>query len=73
MARKEVTELVEFEENDGSFLPITKCVCGHKFRAWDFYIATLEFEVTECPVCGAKLLFDNKIRVFQQMDINDEE
>ena len=61
----DVTERVDFSENDGESLPLTKCVCGEKFSPWDQVLGVYRDHPWECPKCGAKLYFTFTIRVFQ--------
>ena len=68
MKKIDVTNLVEYEGPDDECLPITKCVCGQKFRAWDFIISIYKEDPYECPKCGAKLYFANSIHVYQTVE-----
>lgn len=61
----EVTDQVEFSNNDDENLPLTKCVCGQKFPAWTKSISIYQDNPWQCPHCGAKLFFAVSIRVFQ--------
>ena len=62
----DVTDRVEFQANDAEALPLTKCICGAKFPAWQEILTIYpENSPWECPQCGAKLFFDFAIRVFQ--------
>jgi DNA-directed RNA polymerase subunit RPC12/RpoP len=71
MKIKDVTDQVDFENNDDEFLPLTKCVCGHRFHAWDFMLSIYDNDPHECPHCGAKLFFSNAIRVYEIIRNND--
>jgi DNA-directed RNA polymerase subunit RPC12/RpoP len=62
---KDVTFLVDFESNDDECLPITKCVCGETFPAWDFIISIYPENAYECPKCNRKLFFSNSIRIYE--------
>jgi len=70
----DVTEFVDFGNNDEETLPITMCVCGARFKPWDFYISIYKDEemIDKCPVCGAKLFFGTAIRVYQLSDLEEE-
>jgi len=61
----DVTDQVEFEGNDDECLPITKCVCGARFGAWEFVINIYEDMAHNCPVCGKKLYFRASVRVYE--------
>lgn len=61
----DVTKLVNFGNSDDESLPITKCVCGKEFNEWEFDISIYDDSPCECPECGAKLYFRNKIIVYQ--------
>lgn len=65
MTTKDVTKFVEFDNNDDESLPVTKCVCGKRFRLWEWSISIYDDDPTECPHCGAKLYFRNNICVYQ--------
>ena len=65
---KDVTNLVDFHNNDDECLPITKCVCGAKFTPWDFFISIYDDDPYRCPLCGKKLFFRLDIRVFEVID-----
>ena len=62
---KDVTGLVDYENNDDESLPITKCVCGRQFTPWDFIISIYRDHPDRCIECGAKLYFQLGIRVYQ--------
>ena len=61
----DVTDKVEFEWNDEECLPITKCVCGAKFDAWDYIISIYEEHTYKCPKCKVGLYFRPMIRVYK--------
>lgn len=63
---KDVTDLVDFQLNDDEWLPLTKCVCGARFRVWDFIINSDDERPRECPKCGSGLYFTVAIRVFEK-------
>ncbi len=65
MIEKDVTTLVDFDNSDDEYLPVTKCVCGEKFSAWHFIISIYSDDPKPCPKCGRKFYFRNAIRVFQ--------
>ncbi len=64
---QDVTDSVDFENNDDECLPLTKCVCGQKFEAWDFIISIYNDSelIHKCPKCGRGFIFSNEIRVYQ--------
>ena len=68
MIKDDVTEFVEFENNDDEVLPITKCLCGTIFHPWKFIISIYPDWAKACPNCGRKFYFENAIRVFQVED-----
>lgn len=61
----DVTSKVDFQNNDDESLPLTQCVCGQKFKPWDFIIHIYEDDPKICPNCGRKLFFRNQIHVFE--------
>ena len=61
----DVTDLVDFQNNDDECLPITKCVCGTVFAPWQFIISIYEDSPYKCPECGRGLYFRLGIRVFE--------
>lgn len=65
MKKIDVTEFVDFGNPDDESLPIITCVCGKRFELWKHTISIYEEYATECPECGAKLIFGNAIRVYQ--------
>ncbi len=62
---RDVTHLVSFSDNDGESLPLTRCVCGKEFAAWDFILSIYPDMARECPACGRKLYFDYSITVYE--------
>lgn len=64
----DVTNEVEFGDNDANFMPIDKCICGHKSGYWNFVISTESDDSNKCPNCGAKFYFTIKINVYQVED-----
>jgi len=65
---KDVTNLVYFDDYSDESLPITQCICGQKFGAWEFIISIYDDDITKCPNCGTKLFFRSSIKVFQVID-----
>jgi DNA-directed RNA polymerase subunit RPC12/RpoP len=61
----DVTTRVDFTDNDGEDLPLTKCICDAKFPVWQEVLGVYEERPWVCPHCGAKLIFSNAIRVFK--------
>ena len=64
MTDRDVTDQVGFGNNDDECLPITKCVCGATFPAWEFFISIYDDEPYKCPECGLGLYFSLRIRVY---------
>ena len=62
---KDVTNLVDFSGNDDECLPITKCVCGATFCAWEFIISIYSDTPYRCPKCDRGLYFSLGIRVYE--------
>jgi hypothetical protein len=60
---KDVTNLVEFGNNDDENLPLTKCVCGTKFDLWDHQLG-VDMPI-KCPNCDRELYFSFTIRVWE--------
>lgn len=65
MGKVDVTDRVQFENNDDEYLPITKCVCGARFPSWEFMISIYDDTPYACPKCGAKLVFSFSIAVYE--------
>ena len=65
----DVTDLVEFSNNDDEVLPITRCICGALFPAWKFIISIYPDDPYRCPVCDTGLYFTLRIKVFQKEQI----
>lgn len=61
----DVTDKIDFNNNDDECLPLTKCVCGAEFQAWSFIISIYPNTAYACPACGRKLFFRLSIRVFE--------
>jgi hypothetical protein len=64
----DVTEHVEVGENDGESCPILRCVCGHKYEAWDAVLSVYPDSTFQCDECQRQLYFTVAIRVFQVTD-----
>lgn len=62
---EDVTPYVDYEINDGEFLPITRCVCGERFGYCDFVIYVYSDDPVECPKCRRKFYFRQTIRVYE--------
>lgn len=63
----DVTQFVVFGEIDGEALPLTKCVCGKKFKYWDQVLSIYPDDPWECPGCKRKLYFRSSVKVFRVM------
>ena len=64
----DVTNLVDYQANDGEDLPLTKCICGNEYDAWDFVLGIEENAPMICKKCGAKLYFSFEICVYKIED-----
>jgi hypothetical protein len=62
---KDITDQVEFYNNDDESLPLTKCACGKVFDAWDFILSIYDDLPKTCRYCGRKMYFKLEIRVFE--------
>lgn len=65
MKTKDITQEVDFQNNDDECLPLTKCICGQTFSPWEFIISIYDEDARECPSCHRKMFFRLGIRVFQ--------
>ena len=65
---RDVTEQVTFEFNDDEALPLTRCVCGKKFRAWECILGVYPDMPDACPACGRYLYFSVEIRVYEVVE-----
>lgn len=65
MIEIDVTDKMDFGDNDSEYLPITKCLCGKKFESWSFTISIYSDMADECPHCKRKFYFKNNIRVYE--------
>ena len=65
----DVTDKVDFQNNDDECLPLTKCVCGKEYKPWNFTISMYDgYPVTRsCPACGRKLCFKIGISFYEVM------
>ena len=61
----DVTDQVDFRNNDDESLPLIKCVCGARFSPWEFVLSIYRGIASQCPYCKRKLYFKNEIRVFE--------
>lgn len=68
MSDIDITDQVEFGNNDDEALPLLKCVCGKTFEPWDFIISIYRDSAYECSSCGRRLYFSARIRVFEVKD-----
>lgn len=74
MSNKDVTKDIWYDYNDGEALPITKCVCGYGFTPWEFVIYPDygHGDIRKCPNCGAKLYWEQSVRVYRVLDDEKE-
>ena len=63
--RVDITPSVRFGNNDDELLPITRCMCGATFPSWEFTISIYPDNPSECPNCGRRMYFENKIVVWE--------
>jgi len=71
---KDVTAHVKIGENDGEFLELSECVCGRKWDdRWESFIGIYQDMASDCPHCGRKLYFTNKITVYKVIEKEGEE
>ena len=64
----DVTNMVDFHDNDGESLPLVQCVCGERFAEWDCILSIYRDMAKKCSKCGRKLYFRNEIRVYEVKD-----
>jgi hypothetical protein len=60
----DITTKVQFGDNDGEVLPLSRCVCGKRFDPWTFILSVYREDPKECT-CGRKLYFKNVISIFE--------
>lgn len=65
MIAKDITHLVSFHNNDDELLPIVKCVCGARFKPWEFNISIYQDAPYRCPICNRAMFFAIKITVYE--------
>lgn len=70
---KNVTDLADFQENDGEYLPLKRCPCGAEFQPWSFILSIYRDSPNECPHCNRKLYFTSAITVWEVADPQDNE
>ena len=74
MALKDVTAEVRTGEIDGESLPVTRCLCGMEWEAWEGPILSVYGDDPyECPECHVKLFFSNQIIVYALAESVPEE
>ena len=62
---KDVTAEVQTGEIDGESLPVTRCLCGMEWHAWEGPILSVYGDDPyECPECHVKLFFSNAVTVY---------
>ena len=62
---RDVTNLVKFDLNDDTSLPLLKCVCGRQFKMWEHIIGMEPKGATLCSRCGRNLYFEVVIKVYE--------
>ena len=65
MTDKDVTAFMSFGENDEESLPINKCACGACFGWWEFVLNVYHDTPRQCPHCGRRFYFSNKITIYE--------
>jgi len=65
MNRIDITDKVDFDNNDDEYLPLNKCVCGKEFPRWEFTLGIYDDMPTECPACHRKMFFRLGITVYE--------
>ena len=69
-----ITQRVATGFNDDELLPITKCVCGKRFKYWDFTIGLGRESAAKCPSCGHMLYFELTIQIYERtLNVGDGE
>ena len=62
---KDVTNEVRVDEMNEGMLPVTRCLCGAEWYAWQGPILCNSLaNPYECPECHVKLFFSNAITVY---------
>lgn len=64
----DVSRQMDWNNPDDEHLPVTKCVCGTEFVAWNFMISIYEDSPNKCPSCGRKFFFSNSIHIYEVID-----
>lgn len=62
---QDVSALCDWLNPDDESLPLTKCVCGKAYQAWDFTLGIYLDEPRTMPCCGRKLFFKHYVRVLE--------
>ena len=64
----DITRTVDYGSVDDELLPLYECACGEKFESWTFVISIYRDTARECPNCGRKMYFRNRIVVFEVVE-----
>jgi hypothetical protein len=60
---REVTAQVETGDPDGELVPLTRCLCGQTYEAWEQILAPYR-DAPPMPCCGARLCAAVTVRVY---------
>ena len=70
----DVTSQVETGSVDDEHMPITRCVCGATFPAWERIISIYDNPdwITPCPKCGRRFFFQPSVKVYELCGDDEE-
>lgn len=71
MTTKDVTKEVEFGDESGGCIPLTKCVCGEEFDLWRNILGVHSEHADPCPTCGRKFIFEVSIKVLEVINVSN--
>lgn len=66
---KDVSALCAWANPDDELLPLTRCVCGVLFSAWDVNLSVYRDDPVEMLCCGRRLYFSNTVHVFEVLHV----
>ncbi len=62
---RDVTAETSFGNPDDELLPLTKCVCGARFKNWDVTLSIYHDDPRTMECCGRRLYFSLTIQIIE--------
>lgn len=65
VSENDITSQVTVYDYNDDLVSISKCVCGHRFKPWEFILWADKDNPKQCPKCNKRMYCSIQVRVYE--------